>query len=436
MKKAPEKTANRSIDRHLRTAMLASGILVLGFGGWAVTTELSGAILASGHVVVDANVKKVQHPFGGVVSRINVKNGERVREGDVLMSLDPTVARANLGVITKNLDALAVRQERLEAERDGLEAIELPLDLTTRIDAAELETLMETELSFFRSRRSVRDGQRAQLQERILQSEQQIGGLHLQVGAFEDGIELISQELEGLEKLYTKKLVSVARLMQLRRDESEMRGSHGQAIAEIAQAKGRIAEVKLQQLQIDEDLRAEVAGELAQVREKATELVERKSAALDQLQRIDLRAPADGIVHELSAHTVGGVIEAGAALMLIVPDTGDLSIEARVEPQDRDQIYVGQPAILRLTAFNQRTTPELKGEVKVVAADLVEDARTGMQYYPIRISLMSGESAKLEGKALSPGMPVESFVQTGYRTVMSYLVKPLADYLMRAFRGD
>lgn len=436
MKRDRDRTANRSISRHLRIATFASAALILGFGGWALTTELSGAVLASGQVVVDANVKKVQHSIGGIVGAINVGNGQSVAKGDVLLSLDPTIARANLAVITKNLDALAIRQGRLEAERDGREFIALATELSNRLKESDLAILLRTELGFFETRRKARAGLGAQLRERISQIEEQIAGATRQVDAYEDGLDLIQQELVGLEKLYSEKLVAITRLMQLKRDEAEIRGTHAQALAEIAQAKGKIAEVKLQALQIDEDLRAEVSGELRDIREKVAELTERKVAALDQLDRIDLRAPADGIVHELSVHTVGGVVEAGATLMLIVPNSDDLSIEVRIDAQDRDQVHVGQSAILRMTAFSQRTTPELKGEVKVVAADLVEDARTGMRYYPVRIALLAGEQDRLEGKRLTPGMPVESFVQTGYRTVMSYLTKPLADYVVRAFRAD
>jgi HlyD family secretion protein len=435
--KQPRKSpARQSINRHLRIGIAAAGMLVIGFGGWATTTELSGAVLATGNVVVDANVKKVQHPIGGVVGAIHVRNGDHVEQGDVVLRLDPTVARANLAVITKSLDALAIRQGRLEAERDGREAIELPADLTRRLSEAELSSLMRTELGFFHSRRNARAGLRAQLGERVVQFNEQISGLTLQAEALADSLELVREELTGIESLYAKKLVSIGRLMELKREEAGIRGSHAQTIAEIAQTKGRISEVELQAMQVDQDMRTEVTGELREIQERTAELSERKIAALDELERIDIRAPHDGVVHELTAHTIGGVVEAGAALMLIVPETDELSIEVRVAAQDRDQIHVGQPAMLRMTAFNQRTTPELKGEVSVVAADLVEDARTGMQYFPLRIALLAGERERLSEKKLTPGMPVESFVQTGYRTVFSYLTKPLADYVVRAFRSD
>jgi len=436
MKSISKRTASQSISRHLRVAIIAVFVLICGLGGWAVITNISGAVLASGFVVVDANVKKVQHPIGGVVSVINVKNGQRVQKGEVLLRLDPTVAQANLAMVTKSLDAFAVRQLRLEAERDGKETISLPAGLGSRLNEPELASLWSTENRFFESRRKARVGLQAQLNERIMQFEQQISGLTRQAEAFNDGMELIGEELEGLEGLYAQKLVVLTRLMQLNRDEAEIRATHAQALAEIAQTKGRISEVKLQILQVDEDLRAEATGALREVKEKMAEFVERRIAALDQLQRLELRAPIDGIVHELVVHTVGGVVDASAPVMLIVPDMDNLSVEVRIDVQDRDQVHIGQNAVLRMTAFDQRSTPELKGEVSTVGADLVEDPRTGMRYYPLRIALAQGERELLGDKVLMPGMPVDAFVQTRDRTVLSYLTKPATDYMIKAFRTD
>lgn len=430
------RTAHRSIGRHMRVAALAAGVLIVGLGGWAGTTELSGAVLASGRVVVDANVKRVQHPIGGIVNAINVRNGQRVVDGEVLVTLDPTVAAANLAVITKALDALVVRQRRLEAERDQLDMFNLPPDLTARLEEAELAALHNTEIGVFHSRRQAREGLKAQFQERIEQFEEQVVGLSHLVEAYADSIALIRTELAGVETLYADQLVSLAKVTQLKRDEADLRGRHAQTNAEIAKIKGQIAEVRLQIHQVDEELLEEVTGMLRDLQEKSAELLERRIAALDQLSRLVIRAPATGMVHELTVHTVGGVVDAGATLMFIVPDSGELSIEVQVEGQDRDQIHVGQTALLRMTAFDQRTTPELHGVVTTVAADLVDNFQTGARYYPVRIALLAGERERLGGQMLEPGMPVETFVQTSYRTVLSYLTKPLSDYLARAFRGD
>jgi HlyD family secretion protein len=230
--------------------------------------------------------------------------------------------------------------------------------------------------------------------------------------------------------------VPITRVTALKREETRLRGERGQLISNIAQAKGRISETSLQIIQIDQDLRSEVSKELREVQAKTAEFVERKTTAEDQLKRIEIRAPQDGIVHQSMVHTVGGVINAGEPLMLVVPEADELSIEVKVLPQDIDQLRPGLDTVLRLSAFNQRTTPELKGKVSLIAADLVTDQRSGMQYYPVRVAFAEGERSRLGDLKLVPGMPVEGLIQTGYRTVFSYLTKPVADNMAKAFREE
>jgi HlyD family secretion protein len=428
--------ARRSIRRHTVLALSSMVCLVGGLGGWAAVTELSGAVVAPGSVVVDSHVKKVQHPSGGVVGEILARDGDRVRAGDVVVRLDETVAKANLAMVAKSLDELHARQARLEAERDGLAAVVFPAGLLDRMAEAEVAGLLEGEQRLFASRREARAGQQAQLKERIAQLEEQIDGLSLQAQAKADEIKLIQDELGGVQELWKKNLVPITRVTALRREETRLRGERGQLISSVAQAKGRISETALQILQIDQDLRSEVSKELREGQAKIAELVERKVAAQDQLRRIDLRAPQDGVVHQSTVHTVGGVINAGEPLMLIVPEADELSIEVKVSPQDIDQLAPGQETVLRLSAFNQRTTPELKGRVSLIAADLVVDQRSGAQHYPVRIAFADGERERLGAAKLVPGMPVEGFIQTQARTVFSYLTKPLGDHLSRAFREE
>jgi HlyD family secretion protein len=282
----------------------------------------------------------------------------------------------------------------------------------------------------------VRASQKAQLKERIAQLREQIEGLQLQALAKADEIQLIQDELAGVEQLWRKNLVPISRVTALRREETRLRGERGQHLSNIAQAKGRISETELQIIQIEQDLRSEVSKELREVQAKMSELGERKVAAEDQLKRIDIRAPQDGVVHQSIVHTVGGVITAGEPLMLIVPESDELSIEVKVSPQDIDQLRPGLDAVLRLSAFNQRTTPELKGRVSLIAADLVTDQRSGVQYYPVRVVFVDGERERLGALKLVPGMPVEGLIQTGYRTVFSYLTKPVADNMAKAFREE
>ncbi len=304
-------------------------------------TELSGAVLAPGAIVVDSHVKKVQHPTGGVVGEIHARDGDRVRAGDVVIRLDETVARANLAMVTKSLDELAARHTRLEAERDGLKNFVFPTALTQRSTEPELANLLQSERRLFQSRRDSRAGQKAQLEERVAQLQEQIAGTHLQAEAKADEIKLIQDELVGVQELWRKNLVPITRVTSLKREETRLRGERGQLISTVAQAKGRISETTLQILQIDQDLKSEVSKELSEVQARTAELVERKVGAQDQLKRIDIRAPQDGIVHQSVVHTVGGVINASDALMLIMPEGDDLSIEVKVAPQDIDQLETG-----------------------------------------------------------------------------------------------
>jgi len=427
--------ARLSIRRHTALGMGAAIFLVGGLGGWAVVTELSGAVVAPGTVVVDSHVKKVQHPTGGVVGEILARDGDRVRAGDIVVRLDETIAKANLAMVAKSLDELSVRKARLESERDGLKELQFPPMLSQRGEP-EMVGLLQSEERLFENRREARLGQKSQLQERISQLQEQISGTNLQASAKADEIKLIQEELVGVEELWKKNLVPITRVTSLKREETRLRGERGQLISTMAQARGRISETALQVIQIDQDLRSEVSKELSEAQARIAELSERKVAANDQLKRIDIRAPQDGIVHQSIVHTVGGVINAGDPLMLVMPEGDELSIEVKVSPQDIDQLQTGLDTVLRLSSFNQRTTPELKGKVSRIAADLVVDQRTGEQHYPVRIAFAEGERERLESAKLMPGMPVESFIQTGYRTVFSYLTKPLSDNITRAFREE
>jgi HlyD family secretion protein len=409
-------------------------ILAGAVGGWAGTTALSGALIASGSVVVDTNVKKVQHPVGGVVGELRVRDGDRVKSGDIVVRLDETVTRANLAIITKGLDELTARKARLSAERDGADAIVFPEQLRKRASEPEIAQIMAGERKLFELRRSARAGQKAQLREQSSQLREEITGLTAQQKSKGREIELIHRELEGVRDLFKKNLIPISRLTQLEREATRLEGEQAQLVATVAQAKGKIAEIELKIIQIDQDLSSEVAKELREIDGKIGEFVERKIAAEDQLQRVDIRAPQDGTVFQLSVHTVGGVIGPGEAIMLIVPDADSLTVEAKVNPQDIEQVQLHQKAVLRFSAFNRATTPEIDGYVSRISADITTDQHSGQSYYTIRISIPADELARLGDVKLVPGMPVECFIQTGERTVISYLLKPLRDQLMRTFR--
>ncbi|MFL5049124.1 MAG: HlyD family type I secretion periplasmic adaptor subunit [Xanthobacteraceae bacterium] len=426
--------ARRSIRRHVVTGIAAIAVLAGGLGGWAMTTELSGAVIASGALVVDTNLKKVQHPTGGVVGELRVRNGDRVKAGDVVIRLDDTTTRANLAIVIKGLDELAARQARLEAERDDDENIDFAVELLARKSNPDVARILGSEQILFDLRRKARLGQKAQLREKVAQVQDEILGLSGQADAKKREIELIQRELEGVRDLWSKKLVPISRLTALEREATRLDGERQQYISAVAQAKGKISETKLQIIQIDQDLRSEVAKELREIQAKSAELVERKVAAQDQLMRVDVRAPQDGIVHQLAVHTIGGVVTASEPLMLIVPQADELTVEVKLPPQNIDQLSGGQRAILRFSAFNQRTTPEINGVVTTISADITQDQKTSASYYLVRISMSADEIARLNDLKLVAGMPVETFIQTGDRTVMSYLVKPLHDQIVKAFR--
>jgi len=426
--------ASRSIGKHITVGSTAFFLLFGIIGGWAATTEIAGSVIASGYLVVDSNVKKVQHPTGGILGELHVRNGDNVKSGDLLARLDETITRANLAIVVKGLDELAARQARLEAERDGAEAISFPSELTGRAGHSDIDRIVIGERKLFEFRRIARQGQISQLRERIVQLKQEIAGLSGQAEAKQEEIALIERELEGVRELWHKKLIPLAKLTALEREAARLKGERSQLIASVAQAKGKISEIELQIIQVDQDLRSEVSKELREIQGKTAELVERKVAAEDQLKRIDIRAPQDGIVHQLAVHTIGGVINASEPLMLIVPVADQLMVDVKVPPQDIDQIAIGQPAVLRFAAFNQRTTPEINGVVKRIAADITQDQKTGAAYYDVRIAMPPDEVARLNGLKLVPGMPVEGFIKTHDRSVISYLLKPLSDQIEKAFR--
>jgi len=423
----------------MRSALLrGAGVavfLTLGLGGWASTTEIAGAIVAPGSLVVESNVKKVQHPTGGVVGEVRVKDGDRVKAGDILVRLDDTQTRASLAIVTKALDELAAQQARNEAERDGADGVNFPADLLARIGDPEVVRVVEGERRFFENRRSARQGQGAQLRERISQLKEQILGLEDQVAAKGREIQLIGEELVGVRELWKKNLVQITRVTSLERDAARLEGERGALVSNIAQTRGKITETELQILQIEQDLRSEVSKNLSDIRARNSEYVEKKIAAEDQLRRIDIRSPQDGIVHQLTAHTVGGIIlPQGEPIMLIVPEADALTAEVRIAPQDIDQVHIGQPASMHFSAFSQRTTPQVTGEVSRISADVSQDPKSGASYYTLRLSVSDSEMERLHGLKLLPGMPVESFIQTGERTALSYLTKPLMDQVNKAWR--
>jgi HlyD family secretion protein len=426
---------SKSLNRNLRTGLL----LAVSFVAFAAITttaaELAGAVIAQGQLVVESNVKKVQHPTGGVVGQILVREGDRVRAGDVVLRLDEVQTRANLAIVIKALDELKARRAREEAERDGDQVVQFPDDLMARATQPAVVKVLNGELKLFENRRTAREGLKAQLEQRKAQTLEEVAGLMSQISGKENESRWIRDELVGVRELWSKKLVQITRVTALERDSARLEGDRGSLISSIAQARGKLTETQLQIIQIDQDMRTEVGKDLSEIRGKISEYEERQVAAEDQLKRIELRAPQDGVVHQLDVHTVGGVVTPGQPIMLIVPDSDALRVEARVQPQDIDQLHVGQIVVLRFSSFNQRVTPELNGKVAFISPDVAIDQKTGAPYYVVRAVLVDGELARLNGLVPVAGMPVEAFFATKTRTIASYLLRPFSDQLHRSFRG-
>lgn len=414
--------------RGLRVLVIGLGVV----GLWGTSVPLSAAIVLAGTLVVRSNVKKIQHPTGGIVSQILVGDGMHVNEGDLLVRLDDTQVRANREVLTQQLNEVRVRIIRLIAERDGTDKLSVPPELAD--DRSEsFERLLKSEQALFKARAIARQGQKDLLRNRIVQLNDEVAGLEAQINSKAAQIRLVTSEQQGVQTLYDKQLVPLTRLTSLQRESAHLEGDRAQLISEIAETKSKIGDAELQILRLDQDLRTEVMKDLGEAQVKEAELIERKIAADDQFNRIDIRAPTAGIVDELSVHTIAGVVRPGDVVMQIIPDSDDLLIEARLQTRDIDQVRVGQKTHVRLSAFNQQTTPQLDGTVMYVSADVSHEGQAGPVYYIVRVALPAEQVRRLGDLQLVSGMPAEVFLQTGSRTMLSYLVKPLTEQWHRTF---
>jgi HlyD family secretion protein len=430
-------TIQSSMRRNIRAALALIVFLLGGIAVWAATTQISGAVIATGSVVVDSNAKKVQHPTGGIVTEVRAHDGDHVKAGDLLVKLDETVTRANLSIVSKDLDQLIAQKARLAAERDGSDELPVPAELASRMNEPQVSTIMEAERKLFALRRAARVGQKDQLSKRVDQLKEELTGYVSQEKAKALEMQLIEKQLVGARELYAKQLMPITRFTELQRDAARLEGEHGVLIATMAQIKGKISETELQILQVDRDLNSDIGKEMREADTKIGELIERKVAAEDQLKRIEVRAPGSGVVDQSNVHTVGGVIAPGETIMVIVPDQDSLKVEAKVSPQDIDQLHIGQKVTMRFSGLDQRTTPVIEGTLSQVSPDITIDPKTEQRYYTVRVSLDPKEIARLGSSVkIVPGMPVEVFMQTGDRSALSYLLKPIDDQINRAFKEN
>lgn len=423
-----------AIHSRMTVAALLVAAMILGAGTWAATASLSGAVIAQGSVVVERHAKKVQHRDGGIVAAINVRNGQRVEAGATLIRLDDTQTRAELGIVRSQLVELTARKARLLAERDGLEGITFtPGPMAEGSDALHVQA---GERRLFDENIATRKSQKEQLVLRVRQLGEETSGLERQRSAKASELVLIRKELEQVTKLQKQALTPITRVYAMEREATRLDGEHGSLTSQIARVAGQIAELNLQILAVDQTARAEAQRELRSIEARLAELAEREGAARDRLTRMELKAPQTGLVHELAVNTIGGVVTAAEPVMLIVPETEALNVEARMSPLDIDQLAIGQTARLRFSAFNSRQTEEIEGRIVHVAADTTTDPKSGQAFYSTRIALDGGAHAKLGDLKLVPGMPVEVFVATRERTALDYLAKPFLDQIARAFKEE
>jgi membrane fusion protein len=426
--------SQRSLNRHILSVWALSVALIGGMGGWAASTALSNAVVGQGTVIIDQNVKKVQHLTGGIVSELMAREGAHVQAGDVLLRLDSASVKANLAIIDSNLAQLYVRRARLQAERIGATEFSANDIAADGVDITASKNLIEGELQLFNARRSSLVGMRKQLEERKAQLAEEIQGETLQLASIDEATRLVDQEYDAARKLYDQQIVTMQRVNSLKRQRVELDGNRGERLSSRAQAEGKIAEINLQILQLDEDRRTENSKDLTDIEAKISEMQERRIAAVDQLNRLELRAPMSGRIYQLAVHTVGGVVNPGEVLMLLAPDQRDLTIEAKIATRDIDQLTLGQKVDIRFSAFDQRTTPEVQGDVVSISPDVVTEQRSGAEYYPVRIKPERASLGNLTNMTLYPGMPAEVFIKVADRSVISYMTKPLMDQISHTFR--
>ncbi|NBR88387.1 MAG: HlyD family type I secretion periplasmic adaptor subunit [Rhodobacteraceae bacterium] len=420
----------------LITGLAALAILVGGIGGWSVLTELAGAIIAPGRIEVDQNRQIIQHPDGGVVAEVLIKEGDQVAADAVLIRLDPTRLRSELAIIEGQLYELMARRGRLDAERDGLEApVYDPLLIDAAAANSDAKTLMDGQTRLLAARLTTFLQQTEQLKKRSGQIASQIDGITAQQAALTRQLELIQKELADQQSLLEKGLAQSARVLALEREAARLEGQVGELTAQKAQAEGRITELDIEVLRLDAARREDAITRLRDIQFRELELAEQRRAVLEQLSRLDIRAPVGGVVYGLNVFGAKAVIRPADPVAFIVPQDRPLVIRANVETINVDQVYPGQAVSLHFSAFDQRTTPQLEGQVTAISADAFSDERSGASFYRVDIALSENEAAKLpEGTVLIPGMPVEAFIRTANRTPLEYLLKPLTDYFAKAFR--
>jgi len=422
---------------YIRFGLFCVLLLAGGLFGWGATAKLKGAVISSGHLRVESQRQVVQHPDGGVVGEILVREGAVVEAGEVLVRLDGTTLISELAVQESQLYELMARRGRLEAEQTDSETIDFDQELLAAAAMnPEVQKLIDGQQSLFVARLKTMGREIEVLQERQTQIREQIVGSEAEVEALTHQSALIEQELEGQRKLLNQGLAQASRVLALERESARLAGERGQKVAQTAQLKGQISEIEIELLKMRAARREDAITKLRDLGFREYELKERRIALNEQLSRLDVRAPLPGVVLDMTVHALKSVVRPAEPILHIVPSGSEMVVDAQVDPIHVDSVHPGQEAVLRFSSFNSRTTPELFGGVTKVSPDVFVDEATKRSYYRVEVALIEGELGKLKGQPLIAGMPVEVFIQTGERTPLNYLVKPIADFITRAGREE
>jgi len=411
--------------------------LVLGVGVWSVNTQIAGAVIASGMIQVEANRQVIQHPEGGVVGQINVRDGDIVQAGDILLRFDDSRLKSELAIVESQYFELLARRALFEAERDNQSTLTYDTELTVQSRNDEnIRALMNGQLNLFNARRISLVNQQEQLVEQKVQLGQQIEGVEAQKTASQSQLSLLEIELKDVQSLLDKGLAQASRVLALRREQARIAGQIGSLIADLGRLKAGINGINIQLEQLDTTRREKSIESLRDVGYRTLELSERRASISQLLSRLDVRAPMTGIVYGNQVFALQSVVQPAQPMMYIIPNDLPLVIQAQVDIVHIDQVYIGQDATLNFASFNQRTTPQIFGVVTKVSADVFTDQVTGFNYYQVELIPKQGEITRLGDLELLPGMPVEAFLKTNERSTFTYLVKPVTDYFNKAFRED
>ncbi len=422
---------------YIRFGIFCVALLAGGLGGWAATAKLKGAVISSGHLRVESQRQVVQHLDGGIVGEILVREGDVVGAGEVLIRLDGTTLLSELAVLESQLYELMARRGRLVAEQTDKLGITFDPELLAVAGADdEVRALVDGQQSLFEARLNTMEREIEVMHERQVQIREQISGSEAEIESLRRQNELIAEELVGQRKLLKKGLAQASRVLALDREAARLEGQRGQVVAQAARLKGQISELEIELLRLGASRREDAITKLRDLGFRELELKERRIALNERLARLDVRSPLGGVVLDMTVHALKSVVRAAEPILYIVPSDSALVVDAQVDPIHIDSVHAGQEAVLRFSAFNTRTTPELFAIVSKVSPDAVVDEATQQSYYRAEVLLKEGELLKLEGQELVAGMPVEVFIQTGGRTPINYLLKPITDYFNRAIREE